>query len=184
MNSFICRRRDVLIAGLGLSLAKTLPAQDDPAASRPKEGDFLVKTTDTTATPLTPTDIRAGGRQVMAWAMDPADKTVRSASRLNRILLVRLDSAKLTAETKSRAADGVVAYSAICTHAGCEVTEWVPEKQILFCPCHESTFDPADAAKVIDGPAVKILPALPLGLAEGKLIVLKTFTAPVTFETQ
>ena len=118
--------------GLALGFTATLPAQDNPAASRPKEGDFLVKTSDTTANPLTPADIRVGGRQVTAWAMDPADKTVRSGSRLNRILLVRLDSSKLTDETKSRAAEGVVAYSAICTHAGCDVTEWVPEKQILF----------------------------------------------------
>ena len=97
---------------------------------------------------------------------------------------LHLDDAKLTTETKARAAGGVVAYSAICTHAGCEVAEWVPDKQLLFCPCHESTFDPADGAKVIDGPAVKILPALPLGLADGKLVVRKPFTAPITFETQ
>jgi rieske iron-sulfur protein len=181
MNSCNCRRRDILKAGLALGLGAPLLAQD---ASKPKEGDFLVKTTDTTTTPLTPADIKAGSRQMMAWAMDPTDKTVRKGSRLNRILLIHLDALKFTPETKSRAADGVVAYSAICTHAGCEVTEWVPEKQLLFCPCHESTFDPADAARVIDGPAVKILPALPLGLADGKLIVLKPFTAPVVFETQ
>ena len=181
MNSCNCCRRDVLKAGFALGFAAPLLAQDN---SKPKEGDFLVKTTDATATPLTPADVRAGGRQMMAWAMDPADKTVRKGSRLNRILLIHLDTAKLTPETKSRAVEGIVAYSAICTHAGCEVTEWVPEKQLLFCPCHESTFDPADGAKVIDGPATRILPALPLGIVEGKLIVLKPFTAPITFETQ
>ncbi len=170
--------------GVQIALASALPGQDNPSATRPKEGDLLVKTSDTTATPLTPADVPIGGRQTMAWAMDPADGAIRSGSRLNRILLVHLDPGKLAPETNSRAAEGVVAYSAICTHAGCEVTEWVGDHQRLFCPCHESTFDPADGAKVIDGPATKALPALPLGLARGKLVVLKEFTALITFETQ
>jgi len=170
--------------GVQFALASTLPGQDTPSATRPREGDLLVKTSDTTATPLTPADIRIAGRQTMAWAMDPAEGTIRSGSRLNRILLVHLDPGNLTPETKSRAAEGVVAYSAICTHAGCEVTEWMADQHRLFCPCHESTFDPADGARVIDGPATRVLPALALGLARGKLVVLKEFTAPITFETQ
>jgi rieske iron-sulfur protein len=181
-------RRALLKAGLGLgvqiALASALPGQDNAAAKGPKKGDLLVKTSDTTATPLTPAAIRIAGRQTMAWAMDPADKTIRSGSRLNRILLVRLDPGSLTPETRSRAAEGVVAYSAICTHAGCEVTEWVADQQRLFCPCHESTFDPVDGARAIDGPATKALPALSLGLAGGNLVVLREFTEPISFETK
>jgi len=165
-------------------MASLLSAQEPPAASRPREGDLLVKAGDSGANPLSPADVRTGGKQIMAWAMDPADKTVRSGSRFNRILLIRLDPDKLSAETRSRAADGVVAYSAICTHAGCEVTDWLSPEQRLFCPCHESTFDPLDGAKVVDGPATRMLPALPLGLAEGRLVVAKPFTAPITIETQ
>jgi rieske iron-sulfur protein len=179
----ICRR-ELLTAGLFLGAASLLPAQDNPAATPPREGDLLVKAGDAGATPLAPADIRAGGKQTMAWAMDPGDKTVRSASRLNRILLVRLDPARLSPVTQSHAAEGVVAFSAICTHSGCEVTDFVPQEQRLFCPCHESTFDPLDGAKVIDGPATRVLPALPLKLVDGKLVVAKTFTAPITFETQ
>ncbi len=120
----------------------------------------------------------------MAWAMDPMDKTVRNGSRLNRVLLLRLDPEKLSPETKSRAADGVVAYTAICTHTGCEVTEWAAEEQILVCPCHESKFEPKDGAKVVDGPAPRNLPALPLKLVDGALVVAKPFTSPVGFEVQ
>lgn len=181
-------RRDILRAGLSLGaqlgLGAGLQAQNNRAANRPQKGDLLVKAGDSTATPLTPADIRLAGRQVMAWAMDPVDKTVRSGSRLNRILVVRPDPAKLNAGTKAQSAEGVVAYSAICTHAGCEVTEWVPDGQKLFCPCHESTFDPADDAKVIDGPATRMLPALALDVSDGKLIVREPFTSPITFETQ
>jgi len=71
---------------------------------------------------------------------------------------VKLDPKQLTAQTQSRAIDGIVAYSAVCTHAGCEVTDWKADTQLLFCACHESEFDPKDGAKVIDGPAARHQP--------------------------
>src|SRR5579864_1294000 len=127
MNDDGAGRRAVLKAGIALGIqlgfASDAPAQDDPASSRPKEGDWLVRVGDASATPLTPADIALDAKQTMAWAMDPSNKTVRSGSRLNRVLLVRLDPEKLSGKTKPRAADGVVAYTAICTHTGCEVTE-------------------------------------------------------------
>lgn len=179
-------RRTVLKAGLGLGLAASLPAclsaQDNPAAARPKEGDLLIKVGDASLAPLTPADIPLAGKQTFAWAMDPGDKTVRSGSRLNRVLLVRLDEEKLGAETKTRAIEGVVAYSSICPHSGCDVTEWVATDQTLFCPCHASKFEPKDGAKVLDGPSPKALPALPLKIVDGKLVVAKPFTSRVTFE--
>ena len=181
-------RRAILKAGIGLgiqlSLGQESSGQEEGASKRPKEGDLLVRVGDSTVTPLTPADIPVRGKQTMAWPMDPTDKTVRNGSRLNRVLLLRLDPEKLSPETKLRAADGVVAYTAICTHTGCEVTEWVPDEQLLVCPCHESRFEPKDAARVVDGPAPRMLPALPLKLANGTLVVAKPFTAPVAFEVQ
>ena len=115
--------------------------------------------------------------------MDPTDRTVRSGSRLNRVLLLRLNGDKLSPETRSRAAAGVVAYTAICTHTGCEVIDWLTDEQLLYCPCHFSKFDPKDGARVVDGPAPRTLPALPLTLSEGKLVVAKSFTSRVGFET-
>ncbi|PXA67839.1 ubiquinol-cytochrome c reductase iron-sulfur subunit [Cryobacterium arcticum] len=47
----------------------------------------------------------------------------------------------------------VVAFSAICTHAGCMVA---PEKTGLSCPCHQSLFDTATGA-VLQGPATEPL---------------------------
>jgi Rieske Fe-S protein len=121
---------------------------------------------------------------MMAWAMDPSDKTVRKGSRLNRVMLLRFEPEKLSATTKSRAADGVVAYTAICTHTGCEVTDWNAADQILFCPCHASKFEPKDGGKVVDGPAPRDLPALPLKVVDGKLTVAKPFTARVAFDPE
>lgn len=118
----------------------------------------------------------------MAWALDPAEGIVRSGTRLNQILLLRLDPETLSADTRSRAAGGVVAYTAICTHQGCDVQDWLPDSSSLYCACHESSFDPRDGAKVVDGPAPRALPALPLKVVDGKLVVAKPFTSRVGFE--
>jgi len=177
-------RRAVLKGGVALLLVQGQAgqAQDDPASIRPKAGDFLVKVGDAAATPLTPDDVPLGATQTMAWPLDPMSRTVRSASRLNRILLVRLDPEKLSPETRERAADGVVAYTAICTHTGCEVIDWHADEQLVSCPCHYSKFDPKDGARVVDGPAPRTLPALPLQSIDGKLVVAKPFTTRVGFE--
>jgi rieske iron-sulfur protein len=172
-----------LTLGLGLPLVpSTVVVQDDPASARPKEGDLLIRSGDASRTPLTPGDIPIGKAQTIAWAVDAADHVVRSGSRLNQLMLLRFDPANLSAETRSRAADGVVAYTTICTHNGCDVQEWLAESSLLYCACHESSFDPRDGAKVVDGPAPRPLPALPLKVVDGKLVVAKPFTARVGFE--
>ena len=69
----------------------------------------------------------------------------------------------------------VVAYSAICPHTGCEVVNWSAERQILECPCHNSQYDPKAGAKVVGGPSPRSLAALPLRIADGKLVVARPF---------
>lgn len=173
----------VLGFGLGVSCVPTCAAaQAPPAADKPREGDLLVKSDDASKTPLTPQSIVAGAKPLLAWAMDPTDGTLRSSSRLNELLVMRLDPAKLTPETRLRATDGVLAYTAICTHNGCDVDDWLPDEQMLACSCHDSRFDPKDGAKVMDGPAPRPLPALPLKIVDGRLVVAGPFTARVGFE--
>jgi Rieske Fe-S protein len=80
------------------------------------------------------------------------------------------------------AAEGVVAYTSICTHTGCDVDEWRQDEQQLECACHFSIFDPRDGGKVVDGPAPRVLPALPLKIVDGRLAVAGPFVTPVGFE--
>ena len=155
------------------------PALAQPENERPKEGDLLVSIDSESPVPLQPKDIPIGGPPVVAWAMDQVVNLVRKGSRLNKVLLLRLDPATLVGITKERAADGVVAYSAICPHAGCEVDAWVDDQKILECSCHYSRYDPRNGAAVLDGPAPRALPALPLKIVDGNLAVAKPFTARV-----
>ena len=82
---------------------------------------------------------------------------------------------------------GVVAYSKICTHAGCAIALYrkptFPDTQpgpALVCPCHYSSFDPADNGKVIFGPAGRALPRLPLEIdTDGNLRAAGNFSGPV-----
>jgi Rieske Fe-S protein len=107
---------------------------------------------------------------------------VRSGSRLNLLLLLRFDPGGLDDDTRARAAAGVVAYTSICTHSGCDIDTWLANDQRLFCSCHESIFDPRSGARVVDGPAPRPLPALPLTIADGALAVARPFTTPVGYE--
>ncbi|MCF6475967.1 (2Fe-2S)-binding protein [Nonomuraea sp. MG754425] len=76
--------------------------------------------------------------------------------------------------------DGIVAYSKICTHVGCPAALYEQNTHHILCPCHQSTFDAADGAKVIFGPAARPLPQLPITVdAEGFLIAQGDFDVPV-----
>ena len=74
----------------------------------------------------------------------------------------------------------IVAYSKICTHAGCPVGLYQAASHQLLCPCHQSTFDVLRHAKPQIGPAAAPLPQLPLRIdAEGYLVARGDFSEPV-----
>jgi len=76
--------------------------------------------------------------------------------------------------------DHVLAYSKVCTHAGCPVALYRQRDEALFCPCHQSTFDAVHGAVPTFGPAARALPQLPLGVDDdGFLIALGDFVEPV-----
>jgi rieske iron-sulfur protein len=183
-------RRTVLCTGLGaIGSARSFEARADAVADPdrdklPQAGDLLVEAgVETGTTPLKPDDI--GLQEVLfAWAFDPNRKIPRNGSRLNMVLLMRFDPATLGDADKANTADGVVAYSAICTHQQCPVTDWLRSVQMLQCPCHQSRYDPRQGAKVMGGPAPRPLPILPLRVTNGVLDIAAPFTDRVGGERQ
>jgi ubiquinol-cytochrome c reductase iron-sulfur subunit len=105
------------------------------------------------------------------------------------LVLVRVEpkELRLPHDRRGWAPGGIVAYSKICTHAGCAVNMYrVPTyaptqpRPALVCPCHYSTFDPATGGTVIFGPAGRPLPQLPLAVdAKGFLRAAGSFSSPV-----
>jgi Rieske Fe-S protein len=173
------RRRDVLGLALTPLIAGAAHADDDAAAMPPQPGDRLVYLTGPNkGQAVRPDDLPLGGPQVQAYPAAP-DGTVRSGSRLNLVILARFDPAALAEATRARAAGGVVAYSAVCTHQACPVNQWSKEQDAFVCSCHGSVFDPRDGAEVLDGPAPRRLPALGLKIVDGVVVVASGFTGRV-----
>ena len=177
-------RRDVLAAApiaLGMTLVLPGAAMAQGENERAKVGDVFVPIDGGGQSPIEPRDVPIGGPPLFVWPMEPASRLVRNGSRLNKVLLLRLDPATFDAATREHAADGVVAYTAICPHTGCDVTDWLAEPKLLECPCHMSQYNPGAAGALVAGPAPRALPALPLTIADGKLMVAKPFTSRVGF---
>ena len=105
------------------------------------------------------------------------------------LIVVRLEprALRLPANRSGWAPDGILAFSKICTHAGCAVSMFryplyaprVPGPA-LVCPCHYSTFDPATGGTVLFGPAGRPLPQLPLAIDDqGHLRATGPMSGPV-----
>ena len=101
------------------------------------------------------------------------------SGRKQLVILARFDPANLSEETRGRAAEGVVAYSAVCTHQACPVNMWSKERDAFVCSCHGSVYDPRNGAEVMAGPAPRPLPSLGLKIAGGNLTVASGFSGRV-----
>ena len=100
----------------------------------------------------------------------------------SQTILVRLPSkeVKPLPGREDWSPDGLMAFSKVCTHAGCPVGLYNEESHRLFCPCHQSVFDVLKAAKPIAGPANRPLPQLPIRVdADGYLIARSDFHEPI-----
>jgi rieske iron-sulfur protein len=176
-----------LATGTCLAAAPRLGAaeEDQPGKDeRPQKADLLVVSEgEHKGEVIKPEDLKLGGPPVRAWPKDSKTSVIRDGSRLNEVLVVKLDPVELDDETRARSADGIVAFSVICSHAGCPVTGWVNgatgDKDVLKCFCHNSEFDPRQSAQVVFGPAPRRLAALPLALSDGALTVAEKFVGKV-----
>ncbi|MCL6567526.1 MAG: Rieske 2Fe-2S domain-containing protein [Meiothermus silvanus] len=146
-----------------------------------KAGDILVYAEGSDAgKPVVPANLPFN-KAVTAYAMDPQSKVIKNDSK-GLIVLVRLDRKSLDAETAKNAADGIVAYSAICTHQGCPVREigsLGSGRGNLICTCHGSIYNPRAQARVLGGPAPRPLPALPVKIQNGMIVAKGVFTGKI-----
>lgn len=118
--------------------------------------------------PLRRDHIAAGGIAT-AWPEGPGRREIAA------VLVVRLPG------SDDAPSDDVelVAYSRICTHAGCPVALFRAEEGMLYCPCHQATFDATRGAKPVFGPASRPLPRLPIGTdGDGYLVARGDLEAP------
>jgi len=123
--------------------------------------------------PLRLADLKPG-KPLLVYPLDKKTGTPENESRLNKLVVVLLPEDKMTPETRSRAASGVLAYSGICTHQGCEVKTWIAKESVLACYCHASKFALLDNANVVSGPAPKPLPAVALTMDGDYLAIANT----------
>ena len=152
-------------------------AGSEPSA--PQRGDVLVFASGERAgQPVSPADLVLGADPVVAFARS-LDGRIRDK---RPVILLRLDPGEIDERQRQYAVDGIVAYSAICTHQGCWVTRRVTMGEFrgnLLCPCHGSVYDPRRGAEVLDGPAPRPLATLPLALQGGVLAAAGSFIGRV-----
>jgi ubiquinol-cytochrome c reductase iron-sulfur subunit len=177
-------RRKLLIGGLlgafaGLGAALAIPVFSlGPAPGRSlfvtswREGLALAPAD---GTPEAVADLPIGGVFTVFPGGDTSDPN--SATLLIRVEpeLLKLDPA-----AAEFAPDGYIAFSKICTHAGCPVGLYRASQHTLICPCHQSEFDVLHGAQPISGPAARALPQLPIARrADGTFVALGDFPVPV-----
>jgi len=185
-------RRGVLLGGAAAAGTALGGALVFPVASLgPKPGDRIgsspwrrgTRVVGESGGRIAPDDVKVG--TFVTGFPDGADQRELGSP----VVLVRLrpDDLELPSDRSDWDAEGVVAFSKICTHAGCTINLYryplFPAQSpgpALVCPCHYSTFDPATGGNRIFGPAGRALPQLPLALDdEGLLVAAGEFSGPI-----
>jgi ubiquinol-cytochrome c reductase iron-sulfur subunit len=171
--------RILLGALAGLAAALAIPA----LSLGPAPGRELFSTTWARGRRLVDIDgvpVRAADLEVGSVATVFPEGDVGSAQSQTLLIRVPPDALRLSPDRLAVAPDGYVAYSKICTHAGCAVGLYRATEHMLICPCHQSTFDVLQGAVPVFGPAGRALPQLPIAMAaDGTFTALGDFPEPV-----
>ncbi|SFC72072.1 ubiquinol-cytochrome c reductase iron-sulfur subunit [Streptomyces aidingensis] len=134
-----------------------------------------------TGEPLRPEDITVGSLvQAAPATIDHHDEDFHAQIAKAAVMLVRIEPEDIKDPRSAEwGHEGILCYSKICTHIGCPATLYEQQTHHALCPCHQSTFDLADGARVLFGPAGHPLPQLRIGKdEEGYLVALADFEQP------
>ncbi|MGH2698972.1 MAG: Rieske 2Fe-2S domain-containing protein [Actinomycetota bacterium] len=177
-RSFLAKLLGGALAGLGL--AALFPIRS--LGTRPGRSLFTtpwgegVRAVDNEGQPITLEDLEVGS--VLTVFPEGATDDANAPA-----MLIRFDQsvdAELPNSERGWTAEGLVAFSKVCTHAGCPVGLYQAETERLFCPCHQSAFAVLQGAVPVSGPATRPLPQLPLGIDdEGFVVATSDFPEPV-----
>jgi rieske iron-sulfur protein len=115
-------------------------------------------------------DIVADAPPILVQAKDPVTGKVRESEKA-LVVVYRTAADKIQADTRGDTWNGIIAYSAMCTHQGCDPLGWDAESKQLLCPCHQGKFDPLKGGVNTAGPKARDIPQVPVRDDEGKLIV-------------
>jgi ubiquinol-cytochrome c reductase iron-sulfur subunit len=176
-RTFLVRAAIGAVAALGAALA--IPA----LSLGPRPGRTLFRTAwtprarlvDGDGRPVAAADVSEGSVQTVF-----PEGAVGSADAQTLLIRVNPSDLALPPGREGWTPDGCVAYSKLCTHAGCPVGLYRDADHALLCPCHQSTFDVLRGAVPTFGPATRPLPQLALAVdGEGYLVAQRDFAEPV-----
>ncbi|MFF4254739.1 Rieske 2Fe-2S domain-containing protein [Streptomyces sp. NPDC001663] len=132
--------------------------------------------------PLRPSDVAVGSLTfAKPEGLEEHDEEFQTEIAKAALMIVRLQPDNIKDKRELEwSYEGIVAYSKICTHVGCPISLYEQQTHHVLCPCHQSTFDLSDGARVIFGPAGHALPQLRISVNdEGYLEALGDFEEPV-----
>jgi len=176
-SNFSQQRRDVLKSACALagaaaavSLGETLPAFAAEQNGIPQVGDVFVFTDGPKRDQVVMVADIAGDAPPLTVQAKAPSGSIREGDNCT-VLLYRGDPSKIPADLKVDTADGVMAYSAVCTHLGCMLSDWDAATKNFLCPCHDALFDPLKGGANTGGATARTLPHFPIKSEAGKIVV-------------
>ena len=171
-NSGLARRklitRSLLLMGGGVGLMLIMPLGG--LIKNPNKGNPLgttnwaegVRLLRNDGSPIRPGDQEPGSLETVFPAVPGGNLQADAETMLIRLRPEQVESLRPRPNHGEFAYGEYVAYSKICTHAGCPVSLYEQETSRILCPCHQSQFDVTQGAKPVFGPASRALPQLPI----------------------
>ena len=183
-NSGLARRKLItrslvfMGSGVGLMLVMPLgglirnPNTGDPLGTTSwAEGTRLVRDD---GSPIRPGDQQPGSLETVFPAVPGGNRQSDAATMLIRLRPEQVSVNRPRGGQQDFGYGDYVAYSKICTHAGCPVSLYEQETSRILCPCHQSQFDVTQGAKPVFGPATRALPQLPIGVDDEGFFVARS----------
>ncbi len=183
-NSGLARRKlltrslGFMAGGLGLMLIMPLggliknPNKGNPLGTTPwGKGVRLVRDD---GSPIRPGDQEPGSLETVFPAVPGGNRASDAATMLIRLRPEQLEAERPRQGQEDFGYGDYVAFSKICTHAGCPVSLYEQETSRILCPCHQSQFDVTQGAKPVFGPATRSLPQLPITVDDDGYFVARS----------